>query len=86
VPVIQFNLIVDAGYAADSLSAPGTARLAMDMLLEGTKKRTSLQISEELALIGAMIDCGSDLDSSFVYLNTLKQKTDKALISMPTLY
>ncbi len=79
VPVIQFNLIVDAGYAADSLSAPGTARLAMDMLLEGTKKRTSLQISEELALIGAMIDCGSDLDSSFVYLNTLKQKTDKAL-------
>ncbi len=79
VPVIQFNLIVDAGYAADSLSAPGTARLAMDMLLEGTKKRTSLQISEELALIGAMIDCGSDLDSSFVYLNTLKEKMDKAL-------
>ncbi|HON09112.1 MAG TPA: pitrilysin family protein, partial [Verrucomicrobiota bacterium] len=67
------------GYAADSLSAPGTARLAMDMLLEGTKKRTSLQISEELALIGAMIDCGSDLDSSFVYLNTLKDKMDKAL-------
>jgi zinc protease len=79
VPVVQLNLIVNAGYAADSLATPGTARLAMDMLLEGTKKRTSLEISEELALIGAMINCGSDLDSSFVYLNTLKEHLDKAL-------
>ncbi|MGC8742932.1 MAG: M16 family metallopeptidase [Verrucomicrobiia bacterium] len=79
VPVVQLNLIVNAGYAADSLATPGTARLAMDMLLEGTKKRTSLEISEELALIGAMINCGSDLDSSFVYLNSLKEHLDKAL-------
>ena len=79
VPVIQINLVVNAGYAADSLSSPGTASLAMDMLLEGTRKRSSLQISEELALIGAMINCGSDLDSSFVYLNTLKEHLDAAL-------
>lgn len=79
VPVVQINLVVDAGYAADSLASPGTARLAMEMLLEGTKKRTSLQISEQLALIGAIINCGSDLDSSFVYLNTLKEHLDEAL-------
>lgn len=79
IPVVQFNLVIDAGYASDKLTSPGTARLAMDMLMEGTKKRTSLQISEELALIGAQMSCGSDLDTSFVYLNTLKEHLDKAL-------
>jgi zinc protease len=79
IPVVEFDLVLNAGYASDSLSTPGTARLAMAMLMEGTKKRTSLQISEELALLGAMMGCGSDLDSSYVYLNALKKNLDKSL-------
>lgn len=79
IPVILFNLLLNAGYAADQFAVPGTARMAMDMLNEGTKKRTSLEISEELALLGAGLGAGSDLDTSSVSLNTLKEKLDDAL-------
>ncbi len=72
IPVLNFNLLVDAGYAADQFATPGTAKLAMAMLDEGTKKRSSLQISEELALLGATLGSGSNLDVSTVSLSALK--------------
>ncbi|MFQ5583355.1 MAG: M16 family metallopeptidase [Calditrichia bacterium] len=79
VPLINFDLMVDAGYAADKSSLPGTASLAMNMLDEGTKKRTSLQISEELALLGARLGAGSNLDISSVSLSALKSNLDPSL-------
>jgi zinc protease len=79
IPVVEFGLVVDAGYAADSSGIAGTASLAMAMLDEGTAKRTSLQISEELAQLGAVLGTGSDLDMSGVSLSTLKDKLDPAL-------
>lgn len=79
IPVVNFNLIIDAGYAADQFGLPGTSKLAMEMIDEGTKKRTALQISEELALLGASIASGSDLDVSYVSLSALKNKLDESL-------
>ena len=55
VPVVNFNLVLDAGFAADQFALPGVAAMTMAMIDEGTKKRTSLQISEELALVGAYV-------------------------------
>ena len=79
IPVVNFLLIVDAGYAADKGGLPGTSSLAMSMLDEGTAKRTSLEISEELARLGAELRTGSGLDTSDVALSTLKDKLDPAL-------
>ncbi len=79
VPVVYFNLLIDAGYAADQFGLPGTASLAMDMLDEGTKTRDALQISEELALLGAWLGAGSGLDMSTVYLSALKENLDASL-------
>ncbi len=79
VPIVNFNLVLDAGYAADQFLVPGVASLAMSMLDEGTKKRDSLEISEELSMLGASIDAGSDLDASSVSLSTLKTALDDAL-------
>ncbi|MBM3801758.1 MAG: insulinase family protein [Acidimicrobiia bacterium] len=79
IPVVNFNLLVDAGYAADQFGMPGTAKLAMAMLDEGTKKRSSLQISEELALLGATLTTGSNLDQSTVSLSALKSNLDASL-------
>lgn len=79
VPVANFNLLVDAGYAADQFGQPGMASLAMNMLDEGTKSRTALQISEELSMLGASLGSGSDLDMSSVYLSALKQNLDASL-------
>ena len=79
IPVVTFNMILDAGYAADSFGIPGTAKLAMNMLDEGTKRRTALEISEELQLLGANLGSGSGLDTSSIYLSALKANLQDSL-------
>ncbi len=79
VPVVSFDLLVDAGFAADQEGIAGTASLAMNMLDEGTKTRDALQISEELAMLGAELGTGSNLDLSNVSLSALKTNLDASL-------
>ncbi len=79
IPVVNVNLALDAGYASDAPPLAGTASLAMNMLDEGTKTRNALQISEELDSLGAYVGTGSNLDLSFVSLNSLKTNLDKSL-------
>ncbi|MDP2324329.1 MAG: insulinase family protein, partial [Gammaproteobacteria bacterium] len=71
IPVVNLRLVLDAGYAADQSARPGTANLTMAMLDEGTKTRNALQISEELALLGASLGAGSSLDTSSLSLSAL---------------
>ncbi len=79
VPVGQFQLSVDAGYAADQFGKAGLAKLAMNMLDEGTKTRDAIEISDELIMLGASVGTGSNLDTSFVSLSTLTSTLDDSL-------
>src|SRR5258705_1889667 len=79
IPQVTLTLLVDAGYAADQFAAPGTASLALDMLDEGTTRRTVLQIEDPLSQQGANLGTGSQLDVSSVQLSTLKENLDPAL-------
>ena len=79
-PAVSANLVFDAGYCTDKFGGKlGLARLAMDMLDEGTKSLNSLQINERLQLLGASLGTSSDLDNSYVSLNALKQSLDQSL-------
>jgi len=79
IPVVNFNLMFDAGYASDQFAAPGTAALAMNMIDEGTATRNALQISEELANLGANLSTGSNLDMSNLSMSALKSNLDASL-------
>jgi zinc protease len=79
VPVINFQLVVDAGYSADQQGVAGTASLAMNMLDEGTTSRSALEISERMAALGARLGSGSDLDTSYVTMSALKANLDESL-------
>lgn len=79
LPLVNFSLQVDAGYAADQFAIPGTAKLTMQMIDEGTARWTALQISDQLHLLGANLSAGSDLDVSRVNLSTLTSTLDSAL-------
>jgi zinc protease len=79
VPQVNFNLMVDAGYAADLGALAGTASLALDMMDEGTSTRNAIQISDEQALLGAGIGVGSNLDVSTVGMTALKENLDASL-------
>ena len=78
-PTIVMNTIFDAGYAADQGGKPGTASLSMNMLDEGTKTKSALEINDMLGLLGASLGAGSDLDASYVNMTTLKPALDPSL-------
>lgn len=79
VPVVEFVVQFDAGYAADSGRKLGTAGFTMAMLDEGTKKRSAMQISEQSESLGAIISANSTLDSSYVSLSALKNNLEPSL-------
>jgi zinc protease len=79
VPVVNFWLTADAGYAADQSAAPGTASMTSALLDGGTATRNALQISEQLAMLGAQLRTGSNLDRSTVVLSALKSNLDPSL-------
>ena len=79
VPVVNFTLLLDAGYASDQFALPGTARMAMAMLDEGTTSRDALQISDALDTLGATLGAGSNLDASSVSMSALVENLDESL-------
>lgn len=79
VPTIVGNLLMNAGFATDVPSRSGLASLAMDMLDEGTKNLSTLEISDKLQLLGASINTQASLDVSNVSFTTLKQTFDPTL-------
>jgi zinc protease len=79
IPVVSLNLQFDAGYASDQSATPGTANLAMNMLDEGTRTRSALAISEQLSMLGANLNTGSNLDMSYVFMSALKANLDASL-------
>jgi len=79
VPIVQMSMGFDAGYAADQFGNPGTAALTMSTLDEGTKRRSSLEISEELGMLGASLSAGANLDSASVSMSALTENLDESL-------
>jgi zinc protease len=79
VPVVYLRLLMDAGYAADQFGTPGSASLAMSMLDEGTDRRSALEISEELDMLGATLGTGANLDMSTVSMSALTENLGASL-------
>ena len=79
IPVVTFNMVIKAGYSTDMPSSAGLASLALDMMDEGTASRSSLEISQELSMLGASMGLGCGLDTSTAYLSSLKSNLDQSL-------
>lgn len=79
IPIVNFWLAEDAGFATDSLASSGTASLTSAMLSFGTKTRTAMQITEEEENLGAEIDASSNPELSVVELSALKKNLDASL-------
>jgi zinc protease len=79
LPLVNFTMLVDAGTSADSPATPGMASMTSSLLTSGTDKYNALQISDEIQRLGAELEAGSGLDSSTVYLSSLKSKLEPSL-------
>jgi zinc protease len=79
LPLIQVNLMVKNGWAADPVDLPGTAAITAELLDEGTKNMSALEISDEIRRLGAVFNTLSDFHNSEITLNTLKKNLDESL-------
>jgi zinc protease len=79
LPIVSAQLVVLAGSAENPAGRSGLASFTSDMLERGTRKRSALEISDDLDLIGATLETDSGTDSSTVSIGTLKKNLEPAL-------
>lgn len=79
LPLVYLRLIIRSGSAADPADLPGVARFVSQMLKEGTRRRTSAQIAEEIEFLGADLVTGSDEESVYVMVRALSEHLDEAM-------
>ncbi|MGV3530009.1 MAG: M16 family metallopeptidase [Flavisolibacter sp.] len=79
LPVVNMQLIMDGGYSSDPKGKAGLSTMALKMIREGTTTKNSLEISNELADLGASLNAGADLDNNFISVSALKTNLDKTL-------
>ncbi|HVF35159.1 MAG TPA: pitrilysin family protein, partial [Candidatus Saccharimonadia bacterium] len=85
VPIVNVELMFDAGYAADQGAALGTSSFAMQMLDEGAGGLDALAISKRAQSLGAQLFMGSGVDYSNAGVSALADKLDPSLELLATL-
>lgn len=79
VPVVQFDLLFDSGYAADQGRKLGTGNFTVSLLDEGTQTLDSLAIARKRESLGAILATGCSLDTCSASLSALKSQIDPSL-------
>ena len=79
VPVVNVQLLFDAGYAADLGGKLGTAGFTLAMLDEGAGKYTALDLKARAEDLGAQVYAGSLLDAAYVGVSTLADQLPASL-------
>jgi zinc protease len=79
LPVVELHVVFPVGRAEDPLSKLGLASLLGSVWDEGTRRRSSLQIAEELAGIGASLSFSAGVDATSARLFALTQHLPAAL-------
>ncbi len=79
LPLAAFNMILQTGSFADPMGKSGLATMTAEVLDEGTKTRSSLQIAEDLDYIAANLNVNAFTDGSSITLGTMTKHLDQAL-------
>ncbi|NJC41101.1 putative Zn-dependent peptidase [Brevundimonas alba] len=79
VPTTRVAVDFNAGVAADPADAPGTQRLMLDLLTEGTTGKTAVQIAEEEERLGADVAAFASVDRTTVGLTALSANLEPSL-------
>ena len=79
LPLISYRLAFRVGGAFDPPGLPGLTDLVAGLMPEGTESRTSKEIAEEIARMGASISAGASSDYTIVGASALTQFNDPVL-------
>jgi zinc protease len=79
LPLVQLNLIIDAGSVRDPDGRDGIASLTAAMLDEGAAGKTSLEIADAFEFMGARFGVGAGTHSAIMTLRAPTQRLPDAL-------
>ncbi|HEX5706244.1 MAG TPA: pitrilysin family protein [Pyrinomonadaceae bacterium] len=79
LPLVSFRLVFRKGDAYDPAGLPGLTDIMTHMLAEGTQSRTSREIAEEVARLGASLNAGATSDYTTVAASSLSTYADEVL-------
>jgi zinc protease len=79
LPILQFNLLVNAGSFLDPGNKKGLSNLFSMSVDEGAGKYSSLELSDEFDFLGSNFGVSSSEDNVYLSLQTLKENLDKSL-------
>src|SRR5579872_1733131 len=78
-PIVSADLIFHGGSKLDPADSPGLAQAVADLLTEGTKTRTSEQLSQETDSLGGSLNGSADADSVGISGSALSENLGKLL-------
>jgi len=79
LPLVQFNIVLKGGHYLDKMEKSGTALLLSELMMEGTKNKTPLELEEEIEKLGASINISASAIDITISANTLARNYDKTL-------
>ncbi len=79
IPMAAFGLVVRAGGVNDPQDRPGLAYMTATMLQEGTAKRTSQQIADQMEFMGAQLSIDANREYVSIATDVLTSQVDDAL-------
>jgi zinc protease len=79
LPRVILKLVVKSGEASSPPGKEGLATMTVNLLGEGTKSRSALQLEDDFYGIGATLSTDGRIESSIVTLNTITRHLEGAL-------
>jgi zinc protease len=79
LPILQYNLVINAGSKNDPADKKGLVNLSAMMMDEGAGKFNALELNDEFDTLGANFTISRNEDSVFISLQSLKENYRRAL-------
>ena len=79
LPLVYVRLVIRSGMGADPQQLPGLARLVAQMLREGTRRKTSVQLAEAIEYLGADLSIGADSETTVLQIRALDEHLDEVM-------
>src|ERR1051325_3272040 len=79
LPLVSYRLAFRVGGAFDPPELPGLTDLLAGLMPEGTTSKTSKEIADEVARMGASISAGANSDYTIVAASALSQFNDPVM-------
>jgi zinc protease len=76
LPLVQFALTLNGGHYLDDPNKVGVANLMTDIMMEGTKNKTPIELEEAIDDLGASINMITTDEAIIIQANTLASKLD----------